>query len=267
MDPALEGIFDAPSTAQSSGAASSGGATSTNTAEFGIRDGRTFNDTDVEENFSTALLGDRMVAAPATSVSPMVERGRSRRLERSQRSTSIKVTTIQDTTLKSKSKSRPPKASTASTSPRNKRELTADERLDIAIAEAKRKAGRAKTPERTTMAVEDNLQLLASPDPLMQPHEANIEQVAPIQMTIDAEGPAASISLVSTNPEMVNDLEANLLPNTQSVPDGNEAEGYDVSKRHKQERVACNNASWNIGHDHVLLLNNVFGLLMNRSPS
>ena len=68
MDPALEGIFDAPSTAQSSVVASSGEVTSTNTAEFGIRDGRTFSDTNVEENPSTALLGDSMAAAPATSV-------------------------------------------------------------------------------------------------------------------------------------------------------------------------------------------------------
>ena len=44
MDPALEGVFDAPSTAQSSGAASNGGVTSTNTAKFGVRDGRAFND-------------------------------------------------------------------------------------------------------------------------------------------------------------------------------------------------------------------------------
>ena len=247
MDPALEGIFDAPSTAQSSGAASSGGATSTNTAEFGIRDGRKFNDTNVEENCSTALLRDSMVAAPATSVSPTAERGRSRRPERSHRSTSIKVTTTQDTTLKSKLKSRLPKAST---SPRSKPELTADERLDIATAEAKRKAGRAKTPERTMMAVEDNLQLLEPPDPLMQPYEANLEQVAPIQMTINAEGPAASIPPVSTNLEMVNDLVANLLPTTRPVPNGDDAEGYEASKRRKQECVVCNEAAWRMKHDH-----------------
>ena len=91
-----------------------------------------------------------MVAAPATSVSPTVERGRSRRPERSSRSTSIKVTITHDATLKPKSKNRPPKTTL---SPRGNPEFTADERLDSAIAEAKKKAGRTKTPERTIMAV------------------------------------------------------------------------------------------------------------------
>ena len=191
MDPALEGVFDAPSTAQSSGAASSGQATSTNTAELGVRDGRTFND----DSPSTALLRNRMVAALATSVSPTVERGRSRRLERPNRFTSMKVTTTHDTTLKSKSKNRLPKASL---SPRGKQEVTADERLDIAIAEAKKKAGRAKTPERTVVAIEDRPQFLASPDPLMQPYEANLEQVAPIQMTTGVDGQAMETSIAST---------------------------------------------------------------------
>ena len=199
MDPALEGVFDAPSTAQSSGAASSGEATSTNTAEFGMRDGRIFDD----DSPSTALLKNRMVAAPATSVSPTVERGRSRRPERSNKSTSTKVTTTHDATLKSKSNSRPPKASL---SPRGKPELTAEGRLDIAIAEAKKKAGRAKTLERTMMAVEDRPQLLASPDPLMQPYEANLEQVVPIQAVIDASSQAMETSIANTDPEMVNDL-------------------------------------------------------------
>ena len=177
MDPALEGIFDAPSTAQSSGAASSGGATSTNTAEFGIRDGRTFDD----DSPSAAIQGNRMVADPATPISPTVERGRSRRPERSNRSTSIRITTTHDTIIKSKSKSRPPKTTV---SPRGNKELTADEMLDNAIAEAKKKARRAKTPERTRLAVEDRPQLLASPDPLMQPYEANLEQVVPVQVTM-----------------------------------------------------------------------------------
>ena len=198
MDPALEGIFDAPSTAQSSGAASSGGATSTNTAEFGIRDGRNFDD-----GPSAAVQRNRMVAAPATPITPTVERGRSRRPERSNRSISTRITTIHDTTIKSKSKSRPPKMTV---SLRGNKELTADEMLDNAIAEAKKKAVRAKTPERTRMAVEDRPQLLASPDPLMQPYEANLEQVVPVQLTMKNTRPAMEIS-VETDPEMVDDLE------------------------------------------------------------
>ena len=100
MDPASEGIFDAPSTAQSSGAASSGGATSTNTAEFGIRDGRTIDD----DSPSGAIQRNVVTAAPAITPPPTVERGRSRRPERSSRSTSIRITTTRDTTVKSKSK-------------------------------------------------------------------------------------------------------------------------------------------------------------------
>ena len=159
MDPALEGLFNAPSTAQSSVAASSGEATSTNTAEFGIRDGGTIDD----ECPSGAIQRNVMTAAPAvTPPSPTVERGRSRRPDRSSRSTSIRITTTHDATLKSKSKSRPPTTVRA-------KGLTADEMLDKAIAEVKKQDARTKTPERTMMAVEDKPLLSASPDPLMQP--------------------------------------------------------------------------------------------------
>ena len=137
MDPALEGIFDAPSTAQSSGAASSGGATSTNTAEFGIRDGRTIDDDDCPSN---AIQRNVMTAAPAVSPSPTVEQGRSRRPDGSNRSISIRITTTHDTTVKSKSKSRPP----TTVRSRGDVNLTADELLDKAIAEANKKAGRAR---------------------------------------------------------------------------------------------------------------------------
>ena len=137
MDLAVEWIFDALSTALSSGTASSGGLV-WNTAEFGIRDGRTFDD----DGPSGALQRNRMVAALATTSSAMVERGRSRRPERSSRS--IRITTTHVAATKSKSTSRPPKTTV---SPRGNKELTADELLDSAIADAKKKAGRVKTPE------------------------------------------------------------------------------------------------------------------------
>ena len=172
MDPALEGIFDAPSTAQSSGAASTGGATSTNTAEFGIRDGRTLDD----DSPSGAIQRNMVVAAPAITSSATAERGRSRRPERSSSSISIRITTTHDTTTKPKSKIRPP----TTVSPRGNKGLTADELLDKAIADASKKAGWVRTPERTMMAVGDKPQLLASPDPLMQPYEANLQQVVPV---------------------------------------------------------------------------------------
>ena len=175
MDPALEGIFNAPSTAQSSGAASTGGATSTNTAEFGIQDGRTIDDDDCP---SGATHRNVMTAAPAVSPSPTVERGRSRRPDRSNRSTSIRITTTHDTTVKSKSKSRPPTTVRA----KGDVSLTADEVLDKAIAEASKQSARTRTPERTMMAVEDKPLLLASPDPLMQPYETNLEQMVPAQV-------------------------------------------------------------------------------------
>ena len=75
-------------------------------------------------------------------------------------------------------------------SPRGNKGPTADELLDKAIADASKKAGRAKTPERTIMAVEDKPQLLASPDPLMQPYEANLEQVVPVQVRMKDNRPA-----------------------------------------------------------------------------
>ena len=167
MDPALGGIFDAPSTAHSSGAASSVEAASTNTAEFGIRDGRTSSP-------STALQRGRLIAAPATSISPVAERGRSRMSERSSRSTSIKVITTTDPTLKSKSRLPKP-----SLSPRGQRELTADEKLDIAINETLSSSGRARTPER--IAVMDQPHLLASPDPLMQLRSLTLNWLPPFR--------------------------------------------------------------------------------------
>ena len=56
-----------------------------------------------------------------------------------------------------------------------------------------------------------------------------------------------------TDPEMVNDLEDNLLPNTRHAPNGEDAEVSDVSKRQKQECFACNEAAWRMRHDHNLI--------------
>ena len=215
MDPALGGIFDAPSTAQSSSAASTGGATSTNTAEFGIRDGRTIDD----DSPSGAIQRNRMIAAPAITSSSTVERGRSRRPERSNISTSIRMTTTHDTTTKSKSKSRPP----TTASPRAIKGLTADELLDQAIADANKKAGRAKTPERTKMAVEGRPQLLASPDPLMQPDEANLEQVVPVQVRMKDNRPAVE-QLIETDSEILDGIETDLMSNTRPAANGENTE-------------------------------------------
>ena len=241
MDPALEGIFNAPSTAQSSGAASAGGATSTNTAEFGIRDGRTLDD----DSPSGAIQGSMVVAAPAITSSPTVERGRSRRPERSSRSISIRITTAHDTTTKSKSKSRPP----TTVSPRGNKGPTADELLDKAIADASKKAGRAKTPERTIMAVEDKPQLLASPDPLMQPYEANLEQVVPVQVRMKDNRPAVD-KPVEIDSEMFDDLENDLMHNSRPPANGESTETFEVPKRQRQECLACNEAASRIRNDH-----------------
>ena len=236
MDPALGGIFDAPSTAHSSGAASSVEATSANTAEFGTGDGRASSPSTAPQrgryqryremmtaSYDAAAAGPSslsplgngdMIAAPATSISPVAERGRSRRSERSSRSTSVKVTTTIDSTLKSKS--RTPRSSL---SPRVPRVLTADEELDIAMKETTFRAGRAKTPER--IPVMDQPHLLASPDPLMQPQEPRLQMVAPIQMTIDPVDKPASVKSVDS--DLMRDLENSLMSGSRPAPNGEEA--------------------------------------------
>ena len=239
MDPALEGISDAPDTAQSSGAASSGGATSTNTAEFGIRDGWTIDD----DCPSGATQGNVVTAAPAITPSPTVERGRSRRPERSSISTSIRITTTHDATIKSKSKSGPPTTVRA----KGDVNLTADELLDKAIAEANKKAGRIRTTERTMMAVEDNPQLLASPDPLMQPYGANLEEMVPVQVKMK-NNHLAMEKPVEIDSDMLGELESDLMKNTR--PAIGSAETFDVSKRQRQECLACNEAALRIKNDH-----------------
>ena len=240
MDPALEGIFDAPSTAQSSGAASSGGATSTNTAEFGIRDGRTIDDDDCP---SGAILRNVMTATPAVTPSPTVERGRSRRPERSSRFNSIRITTTHDATIKSKSKGRPPTTVRA----KGDVDLTADELLDKAVAEANKKAGRTRTPERTMMAVEDKPQLLASPDPLMQPYKTNLEQMVPVQVRLK-DNHLAVEKPVEIDSEMFDELESGLMKNIRPAIESTET--FDVSKRQKQECLACNEAALRMRNDH-----------------
>ena len=87
----------------------------------------------------------------------------------------------------------------------------------------------------------------------MQPYEANLEQVVPIQVTIDHNSRAMETSVASTDPEMVNDLEDNLLPNTRPAPKGEDAEVFDVSKRQKQECPACTEAALRMRHDHDLI--------------
>ena len=125
---------------------------------------------------------------------------------------------------------------------------TADELLDNAIADAKKKAGRVKTPERTRKAVEDRPQLLASPDPLMQPYEANLEQVVPVQVTMNNHRPAVERS-VETDSEMSDDLENDLMSNTRPAANGEDTETFEVSKRQRQECLACNEAAARMRHD------------------
>ena len=235
MDPDLGGMFDAPSTAHSSGAASSIEATSANTAEFGTGDGRASSPSTAPQrgryqryrdmlkpSYDAAAagpshfspLGNRdMIAAPATSISPVAERGRSQH-SKSARSTSIKVITTIDSTLKSKS--RTPRSSM---SPRVPRVLTADEDLDIAMKGTTFRAGRAKTPEQ--IPVMDQPHLLASPDPLMQPQEPILQMVAPIQMAIDPVDKPASVKSVDS--ELMLDLENNLMSGSRPAPNGEEA--------------------------------------------
>jgi chromosome segregation ATPase len=100
----------------------------------------------------------------------------------------------------------------------------------------------------------DQPHLLASPDPLMQPCEPNLEQVAPIQMSIDPVSKPASAT--STDPELVKDLEANLMSNTRPAPNGEEASGsgYDRQTRRKQECAACNDAARRIRSDYDTIL-------------
>ena len=151
---------------------------------------------------SLSPLGNRdMIAAPATSISPVAERGRSQH-SKSARSTSIKVITTIEPTLKSKS--RTPRSSM---SPRVPRVLTTDEKLDINMNETISRAGRAKTPER--IPVMDLPHLLASPDPLMQPQEPILQMVAPIQMMIDPVDKPASVKSVDS--ELMRDLELSLI--------------------------------------------------------
>ena len=241
MDPALEGEFDAPSTAQSSGAASSGGATSTNTAEFGIRDGRTIDD----DSPSGATQGNVVIAAPAITSSPTVEGGRSRRPERSSRSTSMRITTIHDATTKSKSKSRPP----TTVRSRGDVSLTADELLDKATADANKKARRVRTPDRTMKAIEDKPHLLASPDPLMQLYGANLKQMVPVQVRMKEDRLAVE-KPVEIDSETFDDLENDLMNNTRPAAEGESTETFEVSKGQRQECLACNEAALRIRNDH-----------------
>ena len=255
MDPALGGVFDAPSTANSSGAASSAEATSAHTAEFGTGDGRTSSPSTTPQrgrylryrDDAATPIGD-MIAAPATSISPVTERERGRkpgRSERSSRSTSIKVITINDSTLKSKD--RTPRSST---SPRVTRGPTADELLDIEIKKTLARAGRASTPER--IPVMDQPHLLVSPDPLMQTNEDKLTMVAPIPMSLDPTNKPDSVK--STDSELLRDLDKSLMSSTRPAPSGEEASSsnYDRKKR-RQECAACIDAAEQIKSDRNII--------------
>ena len=124
--------------------------------------------------------------------------------------------------------------------------LTADELFDKAIAEAKKKAGRARTPERTSKAVEDKPQLLASLDPLMQPYEANLEQTVPVQVRVKDNHLAVG-KPVDIDPEMFDELENDLMNNTRPAAFG---EIFNNSKRQRQECLACNEAALRMRNDH-----------------
>ena len=138
-------------------------------------------------------------------------------------------------------------------SPRGNKGLTADELLDNAIADAKKKAGRVKTPERTRKAVEDRPQLLASPDPLMKPYEANLEQVGPAQVTMKDNRPAVE-RLIETDSEMFDDHENDLMSNIRPAANDENTETFEVSKRQRQECLACNEAAARMRHDRNVIV-------------
>ena len=105
------------------------------------------------------------------------------------------------------------------------------------------------------MAVEGLPHLQASPDPLMQRHESTLDslhqQVAPLQTSVGAvEKPA---SLNSTDPEIMNDLEASLMTD-RPAPNGNMDDVFDRQTRRKQECLACNEAAGRMRQDRKSIL-------------
>jgi hypothetical protein len=63
-------------------------------------------------------------------------------------------------------------------------------------------------------------------------------------------------SATSTDPELMKDLENNLMSNTRPAPNGEEASGsgYDRQTRRKQECAACNDAAKRIRSDYDTIL-------------
>ena len=60
------------------------------------------------------------------------------------------------------------------------------------------------------MAVGDKPQLLASPDPLMQPYETNLEQMVPVQVRMK-DNHLAVEKPVEIDSEMFDELESDLM--------------------------------------------------------
>ena len=206
-------------------AASRGGATSTDTAEFGLGARGTNIGANVDDNFLPISEGTKRIAVPAISVPPRVDRGRSRRSQGPSRSTSARIIPTQEiikTTGKvDKSKSMSPIASKNFRAP--KVVATAGELLDAAPAEYGKARQRVKTPECQPRVVEDNPRYLASPDPLMvQYGETNIGMAAPVIFIMDGSG--KSMSSDGIDPEMMMGPEAGIMPETHPAP----------SKRQKQ---------------------------------